>query len=96
MAVVVEDVSKSDRLQYPEHAHDEGIQAIVALPTKFKGRIIGSLRLYHRQPWAPSDAEMDLLQCLAGSIGLAMAYMRVLNALQEVKETIGDVHGVWL
>jgi len=96
LAILVEDVSTSDRLQYPEHAQQEGIQAIVSLPTKFKGRIIGSLRLYHRKPWNLSDEEMDFLQCLADSIGLAMAYMRVLNALQQVKETVEDVHAIWL
>lgn len=95
-AVIVRDVKDSTHLQYPQDAVDEGIGAIVSLPIAFYGRVIGALRLYHRQQWDISDKDVDSLKLLADHIGLAMTYTRVLNALQSIKETIGDIHDVWL
>jgi GAF domain-containing protein len=94
--VVVADVSESDQLQYPEHAQEEGIAAIVSLPIVFRAKVIGSLRLYHHELWALSAGDLDALQLLADNIGLAMMYTRLLNAVQSVKETVNAVHDIWL
>ncbi len=94
-ATVIRDVEKSDQLQYPQEARQEGIGAIVSLPIQFYGRVIGELRLYHHQRWDISEKDVDSLQLLAENIGLAMMYTRLLNALQEVKETVNEVHSIW-
>jgi transcriptional regulator with GAF, ATPase, and Fis domain len=93
---IIRDVEKTDQLQYPREAHNEGIGSIISLPIMFYGRVIGELRLYHRQPWDISEKDVDSLELLAENIGLAMMYTRLLNALQEVKETVNEVHSVWL
>lgn len=95
-AVVISDVSESDRLQYPDQAKDEGIAAIVSIPVVFHGRIIGALRLYQGEVWEISDPDLDALNVIAENIGMAMMYTRILNALQSVKNTVNDVHTVWL
>ena len=95
-AVVVRDVAKSDHLQYPQDAIAEDIGAIVSLPIRFYGRVIGALRLYHREQWDISDKDIDSLRLLADNIGLAMMYTRLLNALRAIKDTVGDIHDIWL
>jgi transcriptional regulator with GAF, ATPase, and Fis domain len=93
---VISDISKTDRLQYPEEAKKEGIVAIVSLPVRFYGKVIGALRLYHGEAWEVSERDLESLNTLAEIIGMAMTYTRLLNALQSVKYTVDDVHGIWL
>lgn len=94
--IVVRDINRSDKLQYPENAKAEGIRAIVAMPIKFKGSVVGALRLYHHEPWDLSERDLELLQCLSDTIGLAMNCTRLLNALQIVKEAVTDIHQLWI
>jgi hypothetical protein len=54
------------------------------------------LRLYHREAWDVSERDLGSLNALAENIGMSMTYTRLLNALQSVKDTVDDVHGVWL
>jgi transcriptional regulator with GAF, ATPase, and Fis domain len=93
---VVGDVGTSDRLQYPEDAQKEGIGAMVSLPIDLYGKFIGALRLYHYEKWEVSDRDLDSLTVLAETIGMAMMYTRLLNAVQSVKDTVDDIHPIWL
>jgi len=94
--IVISDVNTADRLQYPQDAKEEGIGAIVSVPINFYGRVIGALRLYHKEVWDISDRDVDSLLVLAANIGLAMTYTRVLNALKTIRYTVDDVHSIWL
>jgi len=93
--VVISRVEGSNRLQYPQEAQNEGIQAIISLPIPFHGRIIGSLRLYHGEVWEVSEQDLDSLMLLAQNIGLAMMYTRVLHTLRDIKDTVNELHRVW-
>ena len=94
--IAIADVTKSDMLQYPEQAVQEGIMAIVSAPILFSGRVIGLLRLYHHDTWDISKNDLDTLSVLAEVIGMAMMYSRIRSALQSVKDAVGEVHSVWL
>ncbi|MDH4204200.1 MAG: GAF domain-containing protein [Desulfobacteraceae bacterium] len=94
--VVIRDVTKSDRLQYPEDAKKEGISAIVSLPISLHGKLIGVLRLYHYEQWDVSERDLDSLVIFTENIGLALMYTRLLQALKSVKETVDEVHPIWL
>ena len=94
--VIIADVNSTDKLQYPQEAKEEGIGAIVSIPILFYGKNIGALRLYHHEQWNISERDVDSLLVLAENIGLAMMYTRLLNAVKEVKETVNDVHSIWL
>jgi signal transduction protein with GAF and PtsI domain len=94
--IVIDDISNTKMLQYPDNAKEEGIRAIVSLPIKFYGKVIGSVRLYHHAVWDISERDLDSLLLLAENIGLAMTYTRLLNAMQAVKDTVNGVHKVWL
>lgn len=94
--VVVSDITTSDKLQYPEKAAEEGVRAIISHPIVMRGKVIGSLRLYNSQPWEPSGEEMFFVEMLSQNLGVALMYFRVANAVATVKETINDIHPVWL
>jgi transcriptional regulator with GAF, ATPase, and Fis domain len=94
--VVINDVTKSDLLQYPEDAKKEGISAIINIPIKFRGNIIGALRLYHHDVWEISDRDVDSLNKIAEIFGVALMHTRVENALQSINDTVKDVHAIWL
>lgn len=94
--IVIRDVTKSDRLQYPEDAQKEGISAIVSLPISLHGKLIGVLRLYHYDQWDVSERDLDSLMIFTENIGLALMYTRLLQALKSVKETVDMVHPIWL
>ena len=93
--VIIPDVNRTDRLQYPQEAKEEGIGAIVSVPIKFYGKNIGALRLYHHEQWDISERDIDSLLVLAENIGLAMMYTRLLNAVKEIKGTVNEVHSIW-
>ena len=94
--IVISDASVSDLLQYPKEAKTEGIRAIVSLPIQLYGRVIGALRLYHRDVLEMSRPDIDSLMLLAEIVGLAMTYTRLVNAMRGVKTAVDDVHPVWL
>lgn len=94
--VVISDVSKSDKLQYPENAKAEGIQAIVSLPITLHGVIVGALRLYDSAVWEVTEHDMEYLQVLAQNLGIAMMYFRLATALLSVKDSVDAIHSVWL
>jgi signal transduction protein with GAF and PtsI domain len=89
--VIIRDVSKTNRLQYPDDAKNEGIGAIISVPITFKNKVIGALRLYHREAWEISEKDIDSLLILTQNIGLAMIYTRILNALQAIRSTVDDM-----
>ena len=94
--VIIHDINNTKYLQYPEDAKKEGIGAIVSVPIRFYGKIIGALRLYHHEAWDISDKDVDSLVVLAENIGLAMTYTRVLKALKTIKHTVDDIHRLWM
>jgi transcriptional regulator with GAF, ATPase, and Fis domain len=94
--VVIDDVGDTDRLQYPEEAKQEGIGAIVSIPIMLYTESIGALRLYHNETWDISKQDLESLMILGENIGLAMTFTRVLNALSSVKNSIEEIHPIWI
>ncbi len=94
--VVINDTAASDNLQYPEKAKKEGVRAIVSYPITMRGKLIGSLRLYHSEQWEVSQEDLSFVEVLAKNIGIALMYFRVANAIMNVKDTVSDIHTVWL
>ncbi len=93
---VIEDTANTDLLQYPEDARKEGIQSIISLPVVFSGKVIGALRLYNHKPWDVSVSDIETLMLFADQVGLSMMYTRLLNAFMLIKDTVEDVHDIWV
>lgn len=94
--VIIRDVSNSDKLQYPEHAKQEGIGSMASIPIMLYEEVVGALRLYHHEAWDISERDMASLMLVGEIIGIAMTYTRVLSVLQSIKGTIDDVHPIWI
>ncbi len=94
--VVIEDTAATDRLQYPEKATKEGIRSIVSYPVAARGRLIGSLRLYHSEAWSVSAGDLRFVESLSQTVGLAFLCFRLSSAIHGVKETVNDIHPIWL
>jgi signal transduction protein with GAF and PtsI domain len=92
--IVIRDVNKTDRLQYPDDAKNEGVGAIISIPIIFNSNAIGDLRLYHHDAWEISDKDIDSLLVLAENIGLAMTYTRLLNAIHTIRYTVDDIQSI--
>ncbi len=93
--IVIRDIHKSDRLQYPDDAKKEGIGAIVSIPIKFYDKVIGAVRLYHHEVWDISEKDVDSLSVLARNIGLAMSYTRMLKTVKKIRYAINEAESLW-
>ena len=94
--VVISDTEASNQLQYPQKAKAEGVRAIVSCPITARTKIVGALRLYNATPWGISSADMIFLELLAHTIGMALMHSRIATAQAAIKETVGEIHPVWL
>ena len=94
--IIIQDVNKTNLLQYPKDAKNEGIGAIISVPIIFNTNAIGALRLYHHAAWEISEKDIDSLLVLAENIGLAMTYTRLLNAIQTIRYTVDDMQSIGL
>lgn len=94
--LIIRDTENTDKLQYPEKAIKEGIRAIVSLPINIRGKVIGALRMYHSDVWELSEEETTYLQLLTHNIGMALMYFRLSTAVQTIKETVNEIHPIWL
>lgn len=94
--VIIPDTSASDLLQYPEKAKQEGVRSIISYPIVVRGKLTGSLRLYHSEAWQISQDDLRYVESLAQTTGLAFLCFRLTQAVNNVKETVNDIHPVWL
>ncbi|MBW1777477.1 MAG: GAF domain-containing protein [Deltaproteobacteria bacterium] len=94
--VVVKNVKTSKRLQYTREAEKEGIGSIISLPVLFNKEMIGSLRLYHHEPWSISKKDLDSLSLLAETIGMAMMFTRLRHLVQGIQGVIWELPKVLL
>lgn len=94
--VVITDTEKSDLLQYPEKAENEGIRSIISLPINIRGKIIGGMRIYHSEPWDISEQELSYLKLLAVTLGMALKYFRLSAVIQSTRDMLDEIHPIWL
>ncbi|WP_020586748.1 GAF domain-containing protein [Desulfobacter curvatus] len=94
--VIIKDTQKSDILQYPEKALDEGVRSIVSLPINIRGKVIGALRIYHSTVLDLSEADLSFLQVLTHNVGMALMYFRLSTTVLEIKESVNEIHPIWL
>ncbi len=95
-SIVISDTENTTLLQYPEKAKDEGIRSIISIPVVIRGKIIGSLRLYDSEVWDVSSEEVAYLKVLVQNIGMALMYYRLATAVNLIRETVEDIHPIWL
>ena len=82
--VQVQDIAADHRLQYPERARSEGIQAIVCVGLQL--RAIGVIRVYSPRPRPASDREVAFLRNLANLAAVAIGSARAYAESQELSD----------
>jgi bifunctional protein TilS/HprT len=70
--VVITDVSRDRRLQYPEQAIEAGIRSVVGVPIKMGEALLGSLRVYTKEPYEFSNQDIKFLRTMAELSGITL------------------------
>lgn len=92
-SVLVIDVTKDSRIQYPDEAKKEGVASILSVPMSVKENIIGVLRIYTSKSRQFSDIEMEFISGLADMGGIAIENAKMYNHLEsDYKTLMSDVH----
>jgi len=90
--VVITDVARDPRVQFPEEARREGIVAIIGLPFAILGEVRMVLRLYFDRPVTPDADTLALLNILAGQGALvirqALLQQRYFVTFREISRAI--------
>ena len=77
------DVSDDPRIQYPEAAIKEGISSILAVPIIIGRNLIGSLRIYTREPWEFTLNDVQFAETVAQVFGMSLELCRVNKGLKD-------------
>ncbi len=96
MPVMIADTENSHQLQYPEKARKEGVRSIASIPVKLKGKLVGALRIYHSEPWEVTSQEQSYLELIARNVGMSLRYFRLSSAVKCTKETMAEIHPIWM
>jgi len=98
--IVIKDVRKDSRIQYPEPMKKEGIVSILALPIRVRGEVKGVLKLHTAEERDFSEEELEFAISLAEQGGLAIENARLfeqkcqevayLKAVTEVAKAMGS------
>jgi GAF domain-containing protein len=88
--VIVEDISKDKRLQYPKETKEEGINSMVCVPIRSREKIIGVMRLYSD---STRDYPLDFItvvEALAHTGALAIQNASMYLLLKEDKKSLEE------
>ena len=80
--VIIEDVLKDKRIQYPREAHAEGLRMVLDLPLVFRDHIAGLLRVYFSESRQFGVDEVDFAVALAQQCACAIDKARLIEEQQ--------------
>jgi GAF domain-containing protein len=90
--VVILDVARDSRFQYPEEARKEGISSVLVVPLTAKDQKIGVMRVYAAENRVFSPNEIDFLAAVGELSALAIQNARVyLNTARNYENLKGFV-----
>jgi signal transduction protein with GAF and PtsI domain len=82
--VMVQDVTKDSRIQYPKEAAEEGIASILSVPITVMGKTIGALRIYTSVPYEFSVEEREFINDLVDMGALAIDNAQYFRSFREI------------
>ena len=71
-----------------------GYQSTIAMPLRLSGKIIGSINLYSDQPDILDDAEVSLLEDMAGEIGAGIGRLQAISKLAENEAALREAQTI--
>jgi bifunctional protein TilS/HprT len=81
--VIITEVDRDHRIQYPELAAKAGIASIMGIPIMFGGQAVGSLRIYSKEHSEFSHQDINFVTTMANLIALTLSK----SPLPQEKET---------
>ena len=88
--VIIEDVSKDNRLQYKEEIVKEGVVSMLCVPIKAKEQVIGVMSLFSSTARKYPEDVIILVNALAHTGGLAIQNASMYLSLQEDKKSLEE------
>lgn len=88
--VIIEDVSKDNRLQYKEEIVKEGVVSMLCVPIKAKEEVIGVMSLFSSTARKYPEDVIILVNALAHTGGLAIQNASMYLSLQEDKKSLEE------
>ncbi|MGM9486619.1 response regulator [Ideonella sp. YS5] len=84
--VIVEDVRKDPLwAPYRELAARAGLVSCWTQPVlNREGRVMGTVAVYHREPRAPNADDIELMEAMAGLVGVAVEYRRTQDEIRTL------------
>jgi GAF domain-containing protein len=86
--VVIEDVEKDERIQYPEAVKKDGIKSIICIPLKLRENVIGTLRIYTAYPYKVEGEDLVFLNILADFGAVAVENARLYEHIRRDYEDL--------
>jgi two-component system, NtrC family, sensor kinase len=81
--IIITDVQKSLRVQYPQEAREEGIQSMLDLPLKIGNEVVGIIRIFCTECREFSEEQLDFLTGVAEQCALAIDKARLIEKQRE-------------
>ena len=88
--IIIEDVSKDDRLEYKEELVKEGVVSMLCVPIKAKEEVIGVMSLFSGATRKYPEDVIILVNALAHTGGLAIQNASMYLSLQEDKKSLEE------
>ena len=88
--IIIEDVSKDDRLEYKEEIVKEGVVSMLCVPIKAKEEVIGVMSLFSGATRKYPQDVIILVNALAHTGGLAIQNASMYLSLQEDKKSLEE------
>ncbi len=77
--IIIEDVQKSPRVQYPQEAREEGIKSMLDFPLTIGNDVVGIIRVLCSECRMFSDEQLDFLTGIAEQCALAIDKARLIE-----------------
>jgi signal transduction protein with GAF and PtsI domain len=91
--IIILDVERDKRVQYPEAARREGIVSMMSVPISVRGAVIGLVRLYSATKRRFPKKEVEFVSAVAEQGGLAIENARLFA--QVKKDYAGLMEDTW-
>jgi signal transduction histidine kinase len=87
---IISDTSRDDRLQYPAETRAEGINSMLCVPLRIKGKTEGVICVYCTEPNHFGESDAEFLSALASEGAIAIENARTYQALEMADRTKSD------
>jgi signal transduction histidine kinase len=90
-AILLEDISKDPRVQYPDLVSAEGLKAFISVPLRAREKVLGVLNVASRLPRRFTTNDMHMLYSIGDQLGVAIEQTRLKERLKTGRAEIAKL-----